>query len=184
MKRMTRTVFAAFSLALLAAAPLRAQGTATNAAERYIEAMRSADWTAATAMMHPNALADFRRLVVAVAARPDAPQVLQPAFGVTAAEVPGLSDSQLYERVIARLMTADPEVAEIMKRSSYRITGETANGDTAEVAYEMTADVGGTPATIPSQIRFLRDGAAWKALLSVDMERALSEMTLVPPEQR
>jgi len=183
MNRTIRALTAAFSLAVLAAIPLDAQGTPTAAAERYIEAMRAADWPAATAMMHPNALADFRRLIQAVAARPDAGQVMQPAFGVTAAEIPGLSDSQLYERVIARQLSADPEVAEIMRRSRYRITGQTATGDTAEVAYEMTADVGGSPVSIPSQIRFLRDGAVWKALLAVDMQRALSEMTLIPPDQ-
>jgi hypothetical protein len=182
MTNTTRSLLAA--LALLFAASAGSAQSASSAAERYMEAMRASNWSAAAAMMHPGALAEFRRLVQVVAARPDAAQVMQPAFGVATGEIAGLSDLQLYERVIARQLSADPEVAEIMRRSRFRITGETAAGDTAKVAYEMTAEVGGSPVTIPSEIRFLRDAGAWKALLSVDMERALSSMTLVPPTQR
>ncbi|HEX8696183.1 MAG TPA: hypothetical protein VF746_27445 [Longimicrobium sp.] len=161
---------------LLAPLPALAQERPEQAAERYFEAMKGGDWTGAAAMMHPSALQAFKQLLHGVGAMQRGDVMLDSLFGLRSADLPALSDAQVYARVIERLMSRDPETRQIMSKARYHGLRHAMVGDTAHVDYEMGLTVQGTPITVPARISLMRDGGQWKALLSRDTEQMLRDL--------
>jgi hypothetical protein len=102
--------------------------------------------------------------------------MLDSLFGLRPADLPALSDAEVYARVVERLMSKDPETRQIMSKARYHGLRHAMVGDTAHVDYEMSLTVQGDPITVPARISMLRDGEQWKALLSRDTEQMLREL--------
>src|SRR5580765_8388403 len=99
-----RTCIMVLLLAALTARAPQAQAVPTQTAEtpeqvtdRFIAAMRAADWNGMAALMHPNALKQMRQLLAGVFEAPNAGQIRQQLLGVnTVQQAQALSDTAVF----------------------------------------------------------------------------------------
>jgi hypothetical protein len=177
-----------FRPALLAAALVvlasraSAQATPEDVARRYYETFRSSDWAANAAMMHPEALAQFKGIFTQLADLADADSSvadLQQMFGVqTGAELKALPDAQLYSRFLSNILGQQEELRQILASSSVEVLGHVPEGaDKAHVVYRMTMGFLGSSMTQMQVMSLQKEGGQWKVLLTGDMQNIMGAIT-------
>lgn len=165
-------------LCLLALVPgsLRAQATPEAAAEQYIAAMKSGDWSRTAVLMHPAALSELKGFFAVMAAADSSGQVLQPIFRVpNATEFDALPPAEVYSRLLRTVTAGNPALRDAMQGVRAEILGSVAEGpETAHVVYRMHMEVDGVPMARMDVLSFRRSGDRWMALLTGDL-RAMAE---------
>lgn len=165
---------------LTAAMRLAAQEFAPTSPEgvtlAYIDAMKEVQLDAMAALMHPDALAEFRGVLQPVIEMADgspdgAGEILQMFDGVSSvAQLAKLSDAKFYSSFYAGIIALEPELLETLRSAETAVLGHVMEGDdTAHVLYAMTLSVGATTRrTEVVSLRRTRSG--WGILLSADVE--------------
>ncbi|HEY9428938.1 MAG TPA: hypothetical protein VIR34_17390 [Gemmatimonadaceae bacterium] len=168
---------------LLAATTVHAQAepadTPEAVAKQLIAALGAGDFAANAALMHPSALATFRRFVVGLSASDTSGATLEQVFGVTSsAALDTLSDTQLYARFFGKMVAAQPEMGAAIRSATYAIVGHVDEApDLAHVVYRMTMTVDGIPVRKVDVLTLRRYGSTWRALLTTDLENLISRVS-------
>jgi hypothetical protein len=168
---------------LLSAAPLVAQEAASPEAlaKAASEATKKGDWAAFARLMHPEALAELKRMFRPILAVEAAGPVRSTFFGIEKVEqFDALDDVAVFERLMTNLAKNVPGMAEAMASSEIFVVGSLPEGDQlAHVVYHAGAKAEGLVVSKTSVMTFRRYQGEWRALLSGNIEglaKRLSQM--------
>jgi hypothetical protein len=170
-------MLAALGAALLApASAVVAQGrveTPEVVTQQYGAAMRTNDWIGAAELMHPDALAKFRRMFLPLVNADSTGQLCQRLFAASSAsELAGLPDAELFARFFRTLVSDAPELSGMFAGSDLVPIGHVLEGDDiAHVVFRMkVAAKDGVTLTKVQALSLRRAGPTWRVLLSGDFE--------------
>jgi hypothetical protein len=141
--------------------------------QHFGAAMRANDWVGTAALMHPDALAHFRRMFLPILAADSSGQLCQRLFATaSAAEVAALPDEELFARFFRTLVNGAPELSGMFAGADLVPVGHVLEGkDVAHVVFRMkvAADDGVTVTKVQA-MSLRRAGPTWRVLLSGDFE--------------
>ncbi len=151
-------------------APTQNAETPEQVTERFITAMRAADWQGMAALMHPNALKEMRQLLAGVFEAPNGGPMRQQLLGVTTVQqAKALSDTAVFASLM-RMTTQDADVAELLRTAKVQVLGHVNEGaDTVHVVYRMAMTVNGIPITRMDVMSLARSPVGWRGLLKGDV---------------
>ena len=152
--------------------PAQAQTAETpeQVTERFVAAMRAADWNGMASLMHQNALKEMRQLLSGVFEAPNAGQIRQQLLGVTTVQqAQALSDTAVFASLM-RMTTQDADVAELLRSAKVEVLGHVNEGaDTVHVVYRMAMTINGIPITKMDVMSLARSPVGWRGLLKGDV---------------
>ena len=152
--------------------PAQAQTAETpeQVTERFVAAMRAADWNGMASLMHQNALKEMRQLLAGVFETPNAGQMRQQLLGVTTVQqAQALSDTAVFASLM-RMTTQDADVAELLRSAKVQVLGHVNEGaDTVHVVYRMAMTINGIPITKMDVMSLARSPVGWRGLLKGDV---------------
>jgi hypothetical protein len=136
-------------------------------------AMRANDWIGTAELMHPDALAHFRRMFLPILAADSSGRLCERLFAATsAAEVAALPNEELFARFFRTLVSDAPELGGMFAGADLAPVGHVLEGkDVAHVVFRMkvAADDGVTVTKVQA-MSLRRLGPTWRVLLSGDFE--------------
>jgi hypothetical protein len=168
---------------LFAAPTVHAQAgpadTPEAVAKQLMSTLSAGDFAANAALMHPSALATFRRFVVGLSASDSSGATLKQVFGVSSsAALDTLSDAQLYARFFGAMVAAQPEMSATIRSATYDVIGHVNEApDLAHVVYRMTMTVDGIAVRKVTVLTLRRYGTTWRAMLTTDLENLISRLS-------
>jgi len=152
--------------------PAQAQTVETpeQVTERFVAAMRAADWNGMASLMHQNALKEMRQLLSGVFEAPNGAQIRQQLLGVTTVQqAQALSDTAVFASLM-RMTTQDADVAELLRSAKVQVLGHVNEGaDTVHVVYRMAMTINGIPITKMDVMSLARSPVGWRGLLKGDV---------------
>jgi hypothetical protein len=152
------------------------------AATAYYEAFRSGELDEVTALMHPEALAAFRAMVMPAAEQvlgdgsdaldPEATQLLLSLAGEDSlATLRVESDSAFFTRFMRWILRVHPAMADTLAGAVITPLGSVPEGTQAHVVYRMKLSLLGLNANRVDVLTLKRDEKGdWKLLLTGDLE--------------
>jgi hypothetical protein len=151
-------------------APAPTAETPEQVTDRFIAAMRAADWQGMAALMHQNALKEMRQLLAGVFEAPNAAEIRQQLLGATTVQqAKAMSDTAVFAALM-RLTTQDADVAALLKSAKVQVLGHVNEGpDTAHVVYRMAMTINGIPITKMDVMSLARSPVGWRGLLKGDV---------------
>ena len=143
--------------------------TPEQVTERFVAAMRAADWQGMASLMHQNALKQMHQLLAGVFESPNAGPIRQQLLGVTTVQqAQALSDTAVFAALM-RMTTQDAGVAELLKNAKVQVLGHVNEGpDTVHVVYRMAMTINGIPITKMDVMSLARSPVGWRGLLKGD----------------
>ena len=171
-----------FGLAALAAALVGPAPTGTaqerpetpeEVTRQYSTAMRASDWVGTAELMHPDALAKFRRMFLPLLAADSSGELCQRLFAASsAAELAPLPDAELFARFFRTLVSGEPELNGMFAGADLVPIGHVLEGrDVAHVVFRMKVTAAdGVTLTKVQAVSLRRVGRTWRVLLSGDFE--------------
>jgi hypothetical protein len=144
--------------------------TPEQVTERFVAAMRAADWNGMASLMHQNALKEMRQLLSGVFEAPNAGPIRQQLLGVTTVQqAQALSDTAVFASLM-RSTTQDADVAELLRSAKVQVLGHVNEGpDTVHVVYRMAMTINGIPITKMDVMSLARSPVGWRGLLKGDV---------------
>jgi hypothetical protein len=135
-------------------------------------AMRANDWVGTAELMHPDALAQFRRMFIPILAADSTGQLCERLFGASSAgEVTALPDAELFARFFRTLVSGAPELTGMFAGADLVPVGHVLEGnDVAHVVFRMKVAADGVTITKVQAMSLRRSGPTWRVLLSGDFE--------------
>lgn len=105
--------------------------------------------------------------------------VLEQMVGVSSAAALGsLSDAQVYARFLKAVLNAQPAARDAMKSATFDIIGHVDEApDLTHVVYRMTMMVEGITIRKVDVLTLRRDGTAWRATLTADIENLITRLS-------
>ncbi len=106
--------------------------TPESVALAYVAASQQGDWPKTTALMHPEALAQFKKAFAPVfdSKDPKAVAGIGAIFGINSREeFDALTGGQLLEKLMGTIGGAMPGFSQLMKQSSFTILGRVGEGE-------------------------------------------------------
>lgn len=151
-------------------APAQTAETPEQVTERFVAAMRAADWNGMAALMHQNALKEMRQLLAGVFEAPNGGPIRQQLLGVTTVpQAQALSDTAVFAALM-RTTTQDADVAELLRSAKVQVLGHVNEGaDTVHVVYRMAMTINGIPITKMDVMSLARSPVGWRGLLKGDV---------------
>ena len=151
-------------------APAQTAETPEQVTERFVAAMRAADWNGMAALMHQNALKEMRQLLSGVFEAPNGAQIRQQLLGVTTVQqAQALSDTAVFASLM-RMTTQDADVAALLRSAKVQVLGHVNEGaDTVHVVYRMAMTINGIPITKMDVMSLARSPVGWRGLLKGDV---------------
>ena len=151
-------------------APAQTAETPEQVTERFVAAMRAADWNGMAALMHQNALKEMRQLLAGVFEAPNGGPIRQQLLGVTTVpQAQALSDTAVFAALM-RTTTQDADVAELLRSARVQVLGHVNEGaDTVHVVYRMAMTINGIPITKMDVMSLARSPVGWRGLLKGDV---------------
>ena len=166
--------------------PAQAQTVETpeQVTERFVAAMRAADWNGMAALMHQNALKEMRQLLSGVFEAPNGAQIRQQLLGVTTVQqAQALSDTTVFASLM-RMTTQDADVAELLRSAKVQVLGHVNEGaDTVHVVYRMAMTINGIPITKMDVMSLARSPVGWRGLLKGDVTALAAGIRAAMPSQ-
>jgi hypothetical protein len=179
-RRRTSTI--ATVLVLACATLASAQSEAPDAvARRAAEATARADWKAFAELMHPAALADFRRMFREIVAIDGAAELRKSFFGIdTLAEYDALTDAGTFEALMKGLATNVPGMAEALGSLSMEVVGVLPEGEElAHVVYRTGASIENLTISKTAVMTLRRHDGQWRMLLNGAIEGLAERLAMV-----
>jgi len=166
--------------------PAQAQTVETpeQVTERFVAAMRAADWNGMASLMHQNALKEMRQLLSGVFEAPNGAQIRQQLLGVTTVQqAQALSDTTVFASLM-RMTTQDADVAELLRSAKVQVLGHVNEGaDTVHVVYRMAMTINGIPITKMDVMSLARSPVGWRGLLKGDVTALAAGIRAAMPSQ-
>ena len=166
--------------------PAQAQTVETpeQVTERFVAAMRAADWNGMASLMHQNALKEMRQLLSGVFEAPNGAQIRQQLLGVTTVQqAQALSDTAVFASLM-RMTTQDADVAELLRSAKVQVLGHVNEGaDTVHVVYRMAMTINGIPITKMDVMSLARSPVGWRGLLKGDVTALAAGIRAAMPSQ-
>jgi len=166
--------------------PAQAQTVETpeQVTERFVAAMRGADWNGMASLMHQNALKEMRQLLSGVFEAPNGAQIRQQLLGVTTVQqAQALSDTAVFASLM-RMTTQDADVAELLRSAKVQVLGHVNEGaDTVHVVYRMAMTINGIPITKMDVMSLARSPVGWRGLLKGDVTALAAGIRAAMPSQ-
>ena len=166
--------------------PAQAQTVETpeQVTERFVAAMRAADWNGMASLMHQNALKEMRQLLSGVFEAPNGAQIRQQLLGVTTVQqAQALSDTTVFASLM-RMTTQDADVAELLRSAKVQVLGHVNEGaDTVHVVYRMAMTINGIPITKMDVMSLARSPVGWRGLLKGDVTALAAGIRAAIPSQ-
>lgn len=147
--------------------------TPEHVVRQYTEAMRGGEWETAARLMHPEALAQFRRMLLPAFERESPGRELRDQFfgGITMARLRHVSDSAFFARFFRGMMTQSPELLGVVQGAEITMVGHVLEGDdVAHVVYRMQMQMDEMSFTKLDVMSVKRQGTTWRGLLTGSME--------------
>lgn len=135
-----------------------------------VELTKKGDWAGFAKVMHPEALADLRRMFRPLV-EAGTQEVGKPFFGIESLkEFDALSDQAMFERFMTSLSQL-PGVAEALGNAEVSVIGTLEEGpDLAHVVYRGTARIEGLTVSQTAVTTLRRSNGEWRALLNGSIE--------------
>lgn len=146
-------------------------------AEAFLTAFRDTDWERCAALMHPDALEDFKGILMEIAEIDSSGAFVQMFFGEDAgpdvlAETP---PDGVFRQFIAAIMEEVPMMGAMLGGLDAEIIGHVEEGDSlAHVVSRNRIDVMGAQFTQMEVISLRRYEGGWRLLLTGDMENMVT----------
>jgi hypothetical protein len=139
---------------------------------QYGAAMRANDWVGTAELMHPDALAKFRRMFLPLVAADSSGALCRRLFAASSvAELVGLPDAELFARFFRTLVSGEPELSGMFAGADLEPVGHVLEGsDVAHVVFRMKVAADGVTLTKMQAVSLRRVGPTWRVLLSGDFE--------------
>ena len=140
---------------------------------RYTEAMRAGQWDTAAALMHPEALAQFREMMMPAFQSEEPGRELRARFfdGMSMTRIRHLSDGAFFARFFSGMMSLNPELLGVVQDAEITMVGHVLEGeDVAHVVYRMQMQMDQMTFTKLDVMSVKRHGATWRGLLTGTME--------------
>ncbi len=141
MKYVPKVLFALAPVCLLASAAFAqtVQETPESVARAYVAATQSGDWAKVTSLMHPESLAQFKKLFEPIFADEKLAKSFGMMFGISSrAEYDQLSGGQILEKLVGTLGGVLPGFDQMMSKSSFDIVGQvTETPELVHIVYRM-----------------------------------------------
>jgi len=110
------------------------QDTPEAVAKAYVTATQTGDWAKAASFMHPDSLAQLKKVFEPIFAHEKASEVAGPIFGVKSrAEFDQASGAQMFEKLMSGVVAAVPGFNKVMDKVSFDIIGRVT--ETPEVVH-------------------------------------------------
>ena len=124
------TLILAFAIATPSSASVIAQAeqdTPEAVAKAFVAATQTADWAKAASFMHPDSLAQFKKLFEPMFVNEKAAKLAGELFGVKSlAEFDQVSGAQIFEKLMSGIGGMMPGFNEVMGKASFDIIGQIA----------------------------------------------------------
>lgn len=169
-------------LMIACAAVASAQTEAPEAvARRAADATGKADWKAFAELMHPAALAEFRRMFREIVALEGTDELRRTFFGVgSVAEFDALTDAGTFEALMKGLSTNVPGMAEAISSLSMEIVGVLPEGEEiAHVVYRSSAATRELTFSKTAVMTLRRHDGQWRMLLNGAIEGLAQRLAMV-----
>jgi hypothetical protein len=147
---------------------------------RYTEAMRGGEWDTAARLMHPEALAQFRQMMLPAFQAEGPGRSLRDQFfdGMTEARIRHLSDTAFFARFFRGMMALNPELLGVVQGAEIAMVGHVLEGeDVAHVVYRMQMQMDEMTFTKLDVMSVKRHGATWRGLLTGTMEGLVAALS-------
>jgi hypothetical protein len=160
------------------ASAAQAPAGAEAAVQKYAHAMKAYDTAAITALMHPEALKQFRTAFNGALTGPKRDQAarqLLPLFSVTT--VPAymaLSDAEAYKRLNDAIARGAPELIEMASKSTYEIVGSFVKDGVAHVTFNMKTTVEGRSVSMPVVQMAKMHNGTWLLMLPASADATIA----------
>jgi hypothetical protein len=141
-------------------------------ATRLFETNKTGDFEAYAQMLHPDALADYKKIIASFAERGATKDIVQKWLGIKSkADYEALTGVQVFSRFMSNVTRMAPGTKETMANTKAEVLGQVMeDAETAHVVTRITTVTTGLPLAKMSVITIRRDGDAWKAMLSEEIE--------------
>jgi hypothetical protein len=151
--------------------------TPEQVTDRFIGAMRAADWQGMASLMHQNALKEMRQLLAGVFEAPNGGPMRQQLLGVnTVQQARALSDTAVFAALM-RMTMQGADVAELLKTAKVQVLGHVNEGaDTVHVVYRLAMTINGIPITKMDVMSLARSPVGWRGLLKGDVSALAAGM--------
>lgn len=174
------TALAAALFLLAAATPSAARGDETpeQFARKVADATKAADFKTFATLLHPEALADLKKLLREFTVEEPTREIAKMFFGVsTPEEMDKLSGAEVFERFMTTISGQVPNFAEALKSSEIQVLGHIdEKPDLAHVVTRNTAQVGDLKMTKMEVITLRKYGNGWRALLAANIEGVVAQI--------
>lgn len=147
-----------------------------------IEVMRAGEWEAYALYLHPDALAEFRSFVLALAKADETGELEQVLLRSSEGElIEQLDGVAVFERFMQAMAEIEPGAFGSLGTASVQVLGSVVEDDLVHVVYRMQLAVEGTPFVKVAVQGFKRDGNTWKALLTGDIQALVASLQEMLP---
>jgi hypothetical protein len=147
--------------------------------------MKTADWAANAALMHPAEQDSLKAAIVEVVATDTSTAGLRQVFNVgSPAELRALPPQQIYQRFVANTVGSQPGMREMLAAATFGVIGHVQQGDTAYVVYRVTASAEGNALSQVTVLSLRRDGAGWKVRLPEELKGMMMGMRTAAAQRR
>ena len=167
------TAVCAALLGLVSPATAQERAETPEAVTRqYGAAMRANDCIGTAELMHPDALAQFRRMLLPIVAADSSGGLCRRLFDASSStELAGLPDAELFARFFRTLVNDAPELSGMFAGADLAPVGHVLEGaDVAHVVFRMKVAADGVTLTKVQAVSLRRAGPTWRVLLSGDFE--------------
>lgn len=143
-----------------------------DVAREMFTVTRESNWTAHTRLLHPDALAEFKRMFRELVAAEPTGEVGKLFFNAANVQAYDSQDAGiLFERFMSNLAKIVPQFAEALKSLDGTVVGTVTEGaDTVHVVYRSSASAEGMSISKVSVLTLRKHDGEWKALLSGSFE--------------
>lgn len=175
---MKRTFFLLLAVATLGA-PAMAQESPESVATALTEALQTGDFEHAARLMAPDAIADFRDLIIQLAELDSSGEFAEALFdGDAPDDFDAVSPEQAFAGFMRVLMAGSPELFGMMSTMRVEVIGHVMEGD--DLAHVVTRNQGemlGVEYEAVDVVSVRLVDGQWRALLKQDLKMALEMMS-------
>jgi len=145
-----------------------------DSASSYFAALKASDIKALALAMHPDALSQFKSLIVPLLDNPPNEHIvpeLVAFYGVKSVdELMQLSPIAFYSAFQSGLAKRNPDLAARIAQSKYQVLGHVLDGDLSHVVYRAAMSIDSSDISQVAVITLQRRGSEWGVLLSQDIK--------------
>jgi hypothetical protein len=172
-------------LALSAPRTVAAQGTPEQVATQYLQSMKTQDFAANAALVHPAEEDSLKAALLEAISGDTSTAGLRQVFNVgSVAEFRALPAQTVYQRFVSATITQQEGMVQALGAATFSVMGHVDGGDTAYVVYRVSANVNGNALSQVSVLSLRRDGAAWKVRLPEDLKQTIAGLRTAAAQRR